>query len=198
MCKITSSCKRLLPGVIPKAYTKALPGVLPKAALASALMLGAATQTAIAETYISIDGSRLSLESEDSDEVSPGGIRFRMGSQISPLIDIEGHLGFSFTDETENLDSLSATYFSGFLKGYVPLGRVSALYGLVGWSAISLSQEIGNSEFSEERGGFSWGFGLETQLTKNADLTGDFVNYINSDGVFENISAINVGIKLYF
>ena len=194
MYKITSSCKRLLPGVIPKA----LPGVLPKAALASALMLGAATQTAIAETYISIDGSRLSLESEDSDEVSPGGIRFRMGSQISPLIDIEGHLGFSFTDETENLDSLSATYFSGFLKGYVPLGRVSALYGLVGWSAISLSQEIGNSEFSEERGGFSWGFGLETQLTKNADLTGDFVNYINSDGVFENISAINVGIKLYF
>lgn len=163
------------------------------------LLLGMAFQSASAETYFSIDGSKLNLQSEGSEEdASPGGIRFRIGWQISPRIDVEGHLGFSFTDETEDLDGLSATYFSGFLKGYVPLGRASALYGLVGWSAITLTQEIGSNEFTEDRGGFSWGFGMETQLTKNADLTGDFVNYINSDGAFENISAVNVGIKLYF
>ncbi len=162
------------------------------------LLLGIALSVN-AETYFSIDGSKLNLQTEGSDEdISPGGIRFRIGSQISPRIDVEGHLGFSFEDETDDFDSLSATYFSGFLKGYIPLGRASALYGLVGWSAISLTQELANTEFTEDRGGFSWGFGMETQLTKNADLTGDFVNYIASDGAFENISAVNVGIKLYF
>ena len=162
------------------------------------VMCGIATQQASAETYFSIDGSRFNLRTESDDEVSPGGIRFRMGSQISPLIDVEGQLGFSFSKDSDSFDSLRATYFSGFLKGYLPFGKVSAIYGLAGWSAISLSQEIGTSEFTEERGGFSWGFGIETQLTRNTDLTADFVNYINSDGVFENISAVNVGIKLYF
>ncbi len=166
---------------------------------AGVLMLcGIASQQAVAETYFSIDGSKLNLRTESDDEFSPGGMRFRMGSQISPLIDIEGQLGFSFSDDSERFDSLRATYLSGFLKGYIPVGTASAVYGLAGWSAFSLSQEIGNSEFTEERGGFSWGFGMETQLTRNADLTADFVNYINSDGLFESISAVNVGIKLYF
>lgn len=162
------------------------------------LVCSFATQQAIAETYFSIDGSLLNLRTEADDDFSPGGIRFRMGSQLSPRFDVEGQLGFSFSDESESFDSIRATYFSGFLKGYIPLGTTSALYGLAGFSAISLTQEIGFSEFTEERGGFSWGFGMETQFTRNVDLTADFVNYINSDGVFENISAVNVGIKLYF
>lgn len=162
------------------------------------VVLCLSAQPALAETYFSIDGSRFTLQTDGDDDLTPGGMRFRIGTQVSTFMDVEGHLGFSFTDESDVYDELTATYFSGFLKGYVPLGEQSALFGLAGWTALSLTQEIGRGEFSEDRSGFSWGFGMETQLTSNADLTADYVNYISDDGLFENISSVNIGIKLYF
>jgi len=129
------------------------------------LMLCALAQPALAETYFSLDGSKLTLQTEDDEELSPGGLRFRVGTQLSTFMDVEGHLGFSFTDDSETYDELSTTYFGGFLKGYVPLGEQSALFGLVGWTAMSVA---------------------------------DYMSYIRDDGLFEQISSVNIGIKLYF
>jgi len=161
------------------------------------LVLGS-YQTASAETYFSVDGSRLTFETDADDDLASGGLRFRMGTQLTTLIDVETQIGFSFNNDTQSFDSFGATFFGGYLKGYAPLGKRSAVFGLVGFTALSLTQDIGSSEFSEDRGGFSWGFGMETQLTRNTDLTADFMSYIRDDGLFENISAVNVGIKLYF
>jgi len=153
----------------------------------------------VAETYFAIDGSRLSLVDESEEEINPGGLRFRVGTQLGTFVDVETHVGFSFSDDKGVTEDLTAAYVSGFLKGYVPIGRTSALFGMVGVTAASLSQELGRrSEFSEDRTGFSWGVGVETSLNKRVDLTADFVSYIRSDGLFEEISAFNMGLKFYF
>ncbi len=151
-----------------------------------------------AESYFSIDGSSVSLENETDSDLTAGGMRFRMGTQISEVFDIEGQLGFSFDKDTESYDGLGAAYMGAYLKGYIPVGHFSALYGLAGWSNVSLSQEVGQGEFTEERSGFSWGFGLETQLTTNLDITADYMSYVRNEGLFTNVSALSVGLKLYF
>lgn len=165
------------------------------------LLLGAslgAAPAAMAESYFSIEGSSVLLVSEPHDGHTAGGMRFRLGTQVSEAFDIEGHFGFSFEDDTESYDELGIGYMGAYLKGYMPIGQRSALFGLAGWSTISISQEVGQGEFSEDRTGFSWGFGMETQLTENLDLTADYMSYLRDEGLFEEVSAFNIGLKLYF
>jgi len=163
------------------------------------LMLMLGSTPLVAETYFAIDGSRFSLVDESDEEINPGGLRLRVGTQLGTFVDLETHAGFSFSDDKGVTEDLTAAYVSGFLKGYVPIGTTSAIFGMVGVTGASLSQEIGRrSEFSEDRTGFSWGVGVETSLNKRVDLTADFVSYIRSDGLFEEISAFNMGLKFYF
>jgi len=154
--------------------------------------------SAEAETYIAIEGSRVSVDNNVAQDLDPSGLRFRLGSRISEFFDVEGHLGLTSDDDNPVFDELDALYFGGYLKGYVPIGERSALFGLAGYTRTELTQTVGSSEFSDSRTGFSWGFGLETQLSERVDLTADFMQYLSDEGLFEDISAVNFGLKLYF
>ena len=140
----------------------------------------------------------MTLQNDADDDIHPAGLRFRLGTQLNELLDIEGHMGFSFTEDSASYDELGATYMGAYLKAYVPVGERSALYALGGWSSVEISQSIGTGEFSERRSGLSYGFGMETQLTTNADLTADYMMYLRDDGLFEQVSALSIGIKIYF
>ncbi|MBX2826273.1 MAG: porin family protein [Gammaproteobacteria bacterium] len=158
---------------------------------------------ASADGYFAIEGSAMSLVSgADSggseNEVSPGGLRMRLGTPISELLDLEGHLGFSFDDENDQFDEISASYYGAYLKAYLPVGYSSALFALGGLTSVNIDQSIGSSRFSDDRTGVSYGFGLETQLTENADLTADYMSYLRDEGLFEEITSFNFGLKLYF
>ncbi len=158
--------------------------------------------TAAANGFLAIEGSAITLvngnESGRSDELTPGGLRFRLGTPIGRLLDLEGHLGFSFDDDNDKFDDISATYYGAYLKAYLPIGHSSALFALSGLTNVNLDQSVGTSELSDNRVGVSFGFGLETQLTENADLTADYMSYLRDEGLFEEISSFNFGIKLYF
>ena len=178
-------------------------------ALLGCALLMISSTSLLAETYFAIDGSRLTLAGETEDEINAGGLRFRIGTQLNTYVDIETHLGFSFTEnrDFEEDDELNAAYISGFLKGYLPIGRRSAIFGIVGLTGASMSDGFGRrngfaGDFRDDSRdgsfGFSWGFGAETRLSKRIDLTGDFVSYIRNDEQFEEISSFNVGLKLYF
>lgn len=162
---------------------------------------------ASANGFFAIEGSSMSLVntteldgggSSGRQEVSPKGLRFRIGTQISELLDLEGHFGFSFDDDNELFDEIQATYYGAYLKAYLPVGHSSALFALGGLTTVNLSQDIDGRDFSDDRAGVSYGFGLETQLTQNADLTADYMSYLRDEGLFEEVSSFNFGIKLYF
>lgn len=167
-------------------------------ALVALILSMAAGSQAQANGYIGLDGSSLNVENTLDDDLNPGGMRLRLGMPVAPMIDIEMHLGGGRESQTTAADRFTATYVGAFLKGYLPVGNRSALYGLVGLSAVDYTQTFDGRDFSDERSGFSYGFGLETELSRRLDLSADYVHYVNDEGPFSELSSVNLGIKLYF
>ena len=52
--------------------------------------------------------------------------------------------------------------------------------------------------YTHQRGGLSWGAGLETELTDRIDLSADWVRHVGDEGEFEAVDAVSLGLKLYF
>ncbi len=148
--------------------------------------------------YIGLDGSSLDIENTLDDELNPGGIRLRLGMPVAPMFDVELHIGGGSESETLVADRFTASYMGAFLKGYLPVGRRSALFALAGFSAVDFTQTFDGRDFSDERSGFSYGFGLETEISQRLDLSADYVRYVRNDGPFSELSSVNLGIKLYF
>lgn len=154
---------------------------------------------ASADGYIGLDGTSISVNSAGNGELNPIGVRLRLGTRISQIFDIEAQFGGGTDNEVvATFDELGASYMGFYLKGYLPLGKYSAAYAMAGGAALELTQKIGQGKFSDERTGFSYGVGLETQLSRRMDLSADFMRYTIDDNEFSTVSAINLGLKWYF
>jgi len=166
--------------------------------LISTLLATFATSNASASSYITIEGTSVTVEDNLDGELNPMGLRFRMGMPLADNLDIEGHFGFGADTRDSAYDEFSTAYGGLYLKGYVPIGFNSAFYGLAGFSGVSLSQTVNGNEFTDERFGFSYGAGFETKISERADLTADYMRYVRDEGLFEDISAVSFGLKFYF
>jgi len=151
-----------------------------------------------ASSYITLEGTSVTVQDKLDGELNPMGLRFRLGMPIAENLDVEAHFGFGSDSRDSAYDEFSASYGGAFLKAYLPVGFNSALYALGGFSSVNLTQTVDGRDFSDDRVGFSYGAGLETRLSERADLTADFVRYVRDEGLFEDISAVSFGIKLYF
>ena len=151
-----------------------------------------------ANGYIGLDGASIGVENQLNDELNPHGMRLRLGMQISDMLDFELHVGGGTDTETTAFTSFSAAYMGAYLKAYLPVGRRSAMFGLVGLSGISYSQEIDNRYFTDSQSGMSFGFGMETQITDRLDLSADYMLYSNDGTQFSELSAVSFGVKYYF
>ncbi len=169
-----------------------------QAALMSVLLSAGLFSQVQAGGYIGLDGSSLNIENTLDDELNPGGLRLRLGMPVAPMFDVELHLGGGSESETPAADRFQASYMGAFVKGYLPVGRRSALFGLAGYSAVDFTQTFDGRDFTDERSGFSYGFGLETEISRRLDLSADYVRYVRDEGPFSELSSINLGIKLYF
>ena len=171
--------------------------------LVSLLCALSSTYSIAAESAFSIDVSRITIDNDIDPEVNPVGLRGRLSTQVHRYFDVSGHAGFSFSESLAGFDDLVLTYASAFIKGVVPVGKRSAIYGLAGFTVASFTEDFGRRSsssrfFREDRSGFSWGFGAETRIAENIDVTADFVSYLQRDGLFEEISAISIGLKFYY
>jgi len=134
---------------------------------------------ASANSYVGLDGASVNVENELNDELSPSGARLRLGMQLSEFIDLETHLGGGTDRHSGAFDSFSATYAGAYLKAYLPVGRRTSVFGLAGLSGVRYTQRIDGRSFNASQTGFSYGFGLETQISKRLDLSADFMRYTN-------------------
>ena len=170
--------------------------------LVSLLCALSSTYSIAAESAFSIDVSRITIDNDIDPKVNPVGLRGRLSTQVHRYFDVSGHAGFSFSESLAGFDDLVLTYASAFIKGVVPVGKRSAIYGLAGFTVASFTEDFGRrpsrSFFREDSSGFSWGFGAETRIAENIDVTADFVSYLQRDGLFEEISAISIGLKFYY
>lgn len=162
------------------------------------LLLCLFAANANATGFFAIEGSSLSLDDKENSGISPAGMRLRLGSQVNRLFDIEGHFGFSFDDKDDHDNTRSTNYYGLYVKAFLPVGHYSSVFALAGISTVNHTQDLGYTKFKDSRSGGSYGFGMETRLTEHADLTADYTSYIRDEGLFEEVSAFNFGIKLYF
>lgn len=164
--------------------------------LALSLLLPSAAN---AGGYIGLDGSSIGIGGNDgSEELNPLGFRGRLGLPVGQSLDIEAHLGFGGEENVAGVDEFGTGFAGVYLKAYIPVGERSALYGLAGGSTVQITRTLNGRETSEEHSGFSYGFGLETELTQRLDLTADWMRYASEQDQFDEVSAVNVGLKLYF
>lgn len=160
------------------------------------LMLSATS--ASASSYIGLDRSSVAFDHSDQTDISATGMRVRLGLRVSDGFDLEAHIGGGANSSTQAFDEIRASYMGLYLKGYLPVGHRSALFALVGGAGVDFEQTIGPGKFNDDRAGFSYGFGLETQLSERLDLSADFMRYSLDDDEFSEVSAFNIGLKLYF
>lgn len=163
----------------------------------TALLILLVTTSVQANGYIGLDGTSIDLQSAD-DELNPRGLRLRLGTRISHTFDIEVHLGSGSDSSVESFDKFRTTFAGIYLKGYLPVGRRSALYGMAGGAGVELTQTIDGRNFGDDRSGFSYGFGLETELSKHLDLSGDYIRYAIDDSEYSTLDAFTLGLKWYF
>ncbi len=163
-----------------------------------ALAIVGAVPATHAEGYIGLDGSSINVDSSVEDDINPRGLRLRLGLRLNELFDIEAHVGGGRDGTTTAFEKFSTTYYGVYLKGYLPVGRRSALFFLAGGAGVEFTQNLDTGKFSDDRNGLSYGIGLETQLSKYVDLSADFIQYTLSDDQFSDASAVNLGVKLYF
>jgi len=169
--------------------------------LAAALLAGTALVVPVpasAGGYIALDGSAVTLGEGFDDELNPRGGRLRLGLRISNLFDVEVQAGLSSERDAAPFDSVDVAWGGAYLKGYLPVGERSALFALGGVAGVDITQSIGEGEFSDERGGFSFGAGLETGLSERLDISADWMRYVDGEGAFESVDAVSLGLKLYF
>lgn len=154
--------------------------------------------SALAGAYVGLDAASIAVENELDDELNPHGVRLRLGMRVSDLLDMELHLGGGTDSDTPAFESFGATYGGAYLKAYLPFAQRSSLFGLMGVSGISYSQTVSGRTFTDTQSGFSYGFGMETQLTEQLDLSADYMRYSNNGTEFSELSTISFGIKYYF
>jgi len=152
-------------------------------------------------TYFSLERTALSIGSSNGSqagEIDPIGVRLKIGAGISHGFDLEAQFGMASDEPDRQFDEFEASYAGVYLKGYLPVGFRSAVFGLGGFSWMDLTEVVNGRELTDERSGFSYGFGLETQISKNIDLSADYMRYSQEEGLYDEVSAVNFGVKIYF
>jgi len=164
----------------------------------SMLVAALSATSASANSYITFEGTSVSVEDNLDGQLNPVGLRFRLGTPVADNLDVEAHFGFGGDSSIDAYDEFGTSYAGLYAKAYVPIGFNSAFYALGGYSMVAVSQTVKGREFSDERDGFSYGFGLETMISERIDLTADYMRYVRDEGLFEDISAVSFGLKFYF
>jgi len=151
-------------------------------------------------TYFSIEGTALNVGSSRQSDVQfePVGVRLKVGTGLSRAFDLEAQVAASSDDSIEALDQLDASQAGVFLKGYLPLGFRSSLYGVGGYHWTKFTAASVDQELVDRQSGFAFGFGVETRLSKNIDLSADFMSFTVDEAEYDEVSSINVGVKVYF
>jgi hypothetical protein len=97
-----------------------------------------------------------------------------------PLLGVPGSVPFTFVADTD-------AFYSGFLKGTLPIGDEFGIYGLIGAThyVVDLAADIGPLSYRDDfnDGDLSYGVGIEGRLGRDVTLGAEYVRYIDdSDG----------------
>jgi OOP family OmpA-OmpF porin len=109
---------------------------------------------------------------------------------------------FSRRNATSSFDDKITAWEGAALIAYPVADRV-AIYGKLGgyYAKVREDDQIGGNQISKNNGGFTFGAGLQVDLTRNFTLRGDWQRYLNVGGSQvpkTDIDAFTFGVLFKF
>lgn len=129
-------------------------------------------------------------EKTASVDASPLMLQAQLGYFFNDYFAVEGRYGTSIQRSNGlNVDSLA----SALLKGNVPVTNQLSMYGLLGYSSVTIDQQ---SVGSSTQGGASFGLGMHYALSSDTAVTFEFLNNLNSDEA--RLNGLSLGFQYRF
>jgi len=123
-------------------------------------------------------------------DASPLMLQAQVGYFFNDYFAVEGRYGTSIQRSGSlNIDGLA----SALLKGNVPVTDQLSMYGLLGYSSVTIDQQnVGSST----QGGTSFGIGMHYALSSDTAMTFEFLNNLSSDEA--RLNGLTLGFQYRF
>jgi len=155
---------------------------------------------AVSEMAVRSD-DRVNLFGDEKHQDQQLGITFLIGYNFMKYLGAELRAALSVSEENAGQDNLAE--YGIYLKPQYPVLDNLNVYGLLGYSAINMSDpatgtSANDNPFSGDNQGFSFGAGLDYGVTENISVFTDVVNYLRDFGGSNSTWGANLGVKYNF
>ena len=140
------------------------------------------------------------LDSEAHQDLQKG-LTFVGGYDFMKYLGAELRVALSLAGEGKGQDNL--TEYGIYLKPQYPILDNLNIYGLLGYSAINMSDPASKTSYNDnpfdgDNSGFSFGGGLNYGVTSNISVFTDVVNYLRNFGGTNSTWGANLGVRYNF
>lgn len=170
-------------------------------ALALVAAAPARAQEARPGPYGSISFSQFSYKQSGSASASLTGIGGALGTVVNPHFAIEARAGLGLDEDQITVGGSPAdvgldAYFSGLLKGILPLAPRFGLYGLAGLTIGKFSASRDTTYLNKWESDFSYGAGVEFGLAPTLSLGVEWLRLFEGSGY--NLDAVSILLNFRF
>ena len=171
------------------------------AALSLVSLAPAQAQEARLGHYGGILFSQISYDQSGASSASLTNFGGVLGTVLSPHFAVEARAGLGLNDDQINVGGTTATvdlssYFSGFVKGILPLAPRFGIYGLAGFTIGKFAGDTGAVFLNKWASDFSYGAGVEVGLAPTMSLGVEWLRMFEGSGY--NLDAVSVGLNFRF
>ncbi len=155
---------------------------------------------AISDMGVRADDRVNLLDSEKHQDLQKG-LTLVVGYDFMKYLGAELRAALSLAGEGQGQDNLAE--YGVYLKPQYPVLDNLNIYGLLGYSAINMSDpatktKYNDNPFDGDNSGFSFGAGLNYGVTSNISVFTDVVNYLRDFGGSNSTWGANLGVRYNF
>lgn len=170
-----------------------------------ALLAVLATGTASAQSmnkdsgyYGEVGYSAIKFSDTDA-STTPKLVRLIVGTNINENLDVEGAIAFTASkdDVKGSTDGIkySAQHVGFYAKPKIEIAKDTELFGRIGISRTTLKANGTNESTSDSFTKLAYGFGIQTQFTKDVYGQVDYMHLGKKDGVTAKGFTLSVGTR---
>ncbi len=145
--------------------------------------------------YWGIGLSGVRSEDELGDAIEPRNLYAQFGHDFTDHVGMEAQTSITLADdEFEGID-WSAALVGLYVKGTLPVSESVKLSVLGGYASVDLAADVGFGYVSTDESGPSYGFGADFGITGGIDLSVRYMRYLEEDGLFSEVTGLNVALQ---
>lgn len=148
--------------------------------------------------YWGIGLSAMEAEDEVGDSIKPTNLYGHVGYDFNEHFGVESQASFTLLDDSLGGVDWSTSLLGVYVKGAVPVSDRVKLYVLGGVSSVEVTADLGFGTVSEDETGTSYGVGADFALNEDMDAFVRYMNYLEEDGIFNEVTGLNIGVGWSF